>query len=65
MQNQYLTKVQREQFTLSEIQKEILVGLYLGNCAVKDKKKNARLMIRQGLIHKDYLVRLYELFQDL
>src|SRR4051812_22514064 len=66
MKNQYLTKVQREQFTLSEILKEILEGLYLGDlCGQRQKaSKKARLMFRQGLIYKDYLLHLYEKFSN-
>ena len=58
MKNLYLTKVQREQFSLSEKLREILVGLYLGDlCGQRQKAcKNARLMFRQGTIHTDYLL---------
>lgn len=66
MKNLYLTKVQREQFSLSEKLKEILVGLYLGDlCGQRQKAcKNARLMFRQGTIHTDYLLHLYEEFSN-
>jgi hypothetical protein len=40
MKNLYLTKVQREQFSLSEKLREILVGLYLGDlCGQRQKQK--------------------------
>nr|QVG61526.1 hypothetical protein [Rhizoctonia sp.] len=66
MRNQYLTKVQREQFTLSETLKEILVGLYLGDISSvkKSDNYNSYLYFEQGLVHKDYIFHLYDLFQN-
>lgn len=63
---QYLTKAQREQLTLSEIQKEILVGLLLGDLYAQKCKGcvNARLEFLQGTLHKEYLLALYERFKD-
>lgn len=61
-----LTKLERSQFSLSADLKATLVGLLLGDlCAVKLKKgTNVRLHFEQGLVHKDYLYHLYELFES-
>jgi hypothetical protein len=75
-----LTKLERSQFTLSKdlnpnlfprdsgrvYGSDILVGLLLGDlCAHKRKESvNAKLHFEQGLVHKDYLFHLYELFQS-
>lgn len=60
-----LTKLERAQFSLSTDLKNILVGLLLGDlCAVKQTKGvNVRLHFEQGLVHKDYLYHLYDLFE--
>lgn len=61
-----LTKLERSQFTLSKDLKGIIVGLLLGDlCAHKQKESvNAKLLFEQGVVHKDYLFHLYELFQS-
>jgi hypothetical protein len=60
-----LTKLERSQFVLSKDLKEILIGLLMGDlCANKRKSAvNARLVVEQGLIHKEYLCHLYELLK--
>lgn len=60
-----LTNLERAQFSLSTDLKEILVGLLLGDlCAVKQRVKgNTRLHFEQGVLHKDYLYHLYNLFE--
>lgn len=60
-----LTKLERAQFSLSTDLKNILVGLLLGDlCAVKQiKGVNVRLHFEQGILHKDYLFHLYDLFK--
>jgi hypothetical protein len=59
-----LTETERSQFSLSGKEKEILVGLLLGDISIEKPKAgvNARLFFKQGIIHKDYLLHLYELF---
>jgi LAGLIDADG DNA endonuclease family len=60
-----LTKLERSQLVLSKDLKEILTGLLMGDlCAHKRKTGvNARLLVEQGLIHKEYLCHLYELLK--
>jgi len=60
-----LTKLEQSQFSLSEDLKSILVGLLLGDlCAQKRTiKGNTCLHFEQGLVHKDYIYHLYELFE--
>lgn len=62
---QRLSKLERSQITLSSDLKPILVGLLLGDlCASKHKLGvNPTLRFEQGLVHKDYLFHLYELFK--
>jgi hypothetical protein len=59
-----LTKAEQSQFALSEDLKNILVGLILGDIFIYKACANARLCFKQGLIHKDYLEHLYELFKN-
>ena len=61
-----LSKLERSQFTLSYYLKSILVGLLLGDlCASKQNLSiNPTLRFEQGLVHKDYIFHLYELFKD-
>jgi LAGLIDADG DNA endonuclease family len=59
-----LTKVERESFSLSKELKEILVGLLLGDLYSQKENVNTRFYFKQGVIHKDYLMHLYDLFKD-
>ena len=59
-----LTKTEKESFSLSQELKDILIGLQLGDLFVQKQKVNARLVFRQGTIHKNYLWHLYELFSN-
>ena len=58
-----LSKLEQSQFSLTEDLKAILVGLALGDLFIKKQSVNARLEIKQGTIHKEYLLHLYELFK--
>ncbi len=60
-----LTNLEKSQFTLSYELRQILVGLILGDLNVQKQTKisNVRLRFKQGLVHKDYLMHLYELFK--
>src|SRR5690349_2770352 len=64
-QKKYLTKAERAEFTLTKNQKEMVVGLLLGDLNAQNLGVNARLRFAQGTVHKDYLNWLYEQFQDL
>lgn len=68
MKRKNLTKLQREELTLTQQQREIVVGCILGDLNVeKDKRAingNARLRFIQGTEHKEYLGELYEEFKD-
>ena len=57
-----LTNLEKSQFTLSDELKQILVGLILGDLHMDKQPINVRLMFKQGIIHKDYLMHLYEIF---
>lgn len=64
--NQRLTNLERAEINLPQNLKEILVGLLLGDlCAQKRSKNgNTNLHFEQGLVHKDYIFHLYDLFKS-
>jgi hypothetical protein len=57
-----LTNLEKSQFTLTDELKEILVGLILGDLYLNKQPSNVRLMFKQGIVNKDYLMHLYEIF---
>jgi hypothetical protein len=61
-----LTKAEQLEFSLSAEKKDILVGLLLGDGFSQKPKGCVNTIFRfeQGLVHKDYLVHLYEIFKD-
>ena len=61
-----LTKLEQNQFSLSEDLKSILVGLYLGDLYASKGLRciNSHLEFRQGLVHEKYLYHLYNLFSS-
>jgi len=61
-----MSKEERSLFSLSADLKNILVGLLLGDLYARKQKRNvnARLCFEQGLVHKDYLEHLFELFSN-
>jgi hypothetical protein len=59
-----LTKTEKESFSLSQELKDILIGLILGDLFVQKQNVNVRLTFRQGTIHQNYLLHLYELFSN-
>nr|QWC53663.1 LAGLIDADG homing endonuclease [Rhizoctonia solani] len=61
----YLTQAERLQFTLPTQLNEILVGLLLGDLFARKRGQagNTYLFFIQGLVHKDYLDHLYDLFK--
>jgi len=60
-----LTKKEREGFFISENLRGIIIGLLLGDLSAQKQtiKGNAYFRFEQGIVHKDYLYHLYELFQ--
>jgi len=66
MKTNYLTKLERSQFTLSSQLKEILIGLLLGDLSLEKNQAsvNVRMKFEQGLVHKEYLLHLFELFSN-
>jgi len=66
MNKKYITKAERSEFSLSQNLQDILVGLLLGDLYMQ-RRSNLTLSVRltfcQGLVHKDYLMHLYELFK--
>jgi hypothetical protein len=60
-----LTNLEKQQFSLSEEISGIIVGLILGDLHIRKRKLgvNPCLVFRQGVVHKDYLLHLYEKFQ--
>lgn len=67
MKKNYLTRAERLQFSLTAELKDILVGLILGDLFMQ-KRSNSTTSVRccfgQGLVHKEYLLHLYELFKS-
>jgi hypothetical protein len=61
-----LTKVEKEAFSLSQELKDITIGLLLGDLYARKQKLgvNTCLAFRQGILHEDYLIHLYQKFQD-
>jgi len=59
-----LSKAEQEQFSLSQKEKEILVGLLLGDLHAEKRNANTRFKFIQSTIHEEYLLDLYELFKD-
>ena len=61
-----LTHPEKEAFSLSQELKDISIGLLLGDLYARKQKLgvNVCLAFRQGTIHEDYLLHLYELFKD-
>jgi hypothetical protein len=58
-----LTKLEQSQFALTEDLQAILEGLSLGDLFINKQNVNARLEFKQGLIHVDYLMEVYEQFK--
>ncbi|KAG0122975.1 homing endonuclease, partial [Tuber indicum] len=54
------------QFSLPQNLKEILIGLFLGDLHALKRSVNGNtyLNFEQGLIHKDYIYHLYDLFKS-
>jgi len=59
-----LTRAEQAKFTLSEDLKSILVGSLLGDLCAEKLAVNVRLKFKQGIIHEDYLLHLYNLFHQ-
>jgi hypothetical protein len=61
-----LSKSEREKFVLPEDLKSILVGLLLGDLygQIQTTGVNARFRFEQSIVHEDYLLHLYALFQS-
>jgi len=66
MLKKYLTKAERAEFSPTADQKEILVGLSLGDLFIQKTKSavNPTLCFSQGGVHKEYLYHLYEKFKE-
>jgi len=60
-----LTNEQKAKFKLTERQQEILAGCLLGDLNIEKQNINARLQFKQSTIHKDYMLNLYEEFEEL
>src|SRR2546423_2218500 len=54
-----LSKAEQEQFSLSQKEKEIVVGLLLGDLGAEKQNVNTRFRFIQSIIHKEYLLALY------
>jgi hypothetical protein len=59
-----LTKAGKEALRVPSNLNEILVGLLLGDLYIEKRNINPRLVFRQGIVHQDYLLNLYELFKE-
>lgn len=63
-----LSKSDKENLTLSEIQKEVLIGVLLGDAHLSRPKSthNTKLVFDQSnSLHKEYLLHLYDIFKSL
>jgi hypothetical protein len=58
-----LTKKEQEAFSLPSDLKDIFVGLLLGDLLGRFRYGKARFVFKQGLVHEDYLLHLYEIFK--
>jgi len=60
-----LSKAERAEFALTNEDKEILVGLFLGDLYARKYKDsvNACLQFKQGTVHQEYLSHLYDRFR--
>ena len=65
MKKNYLTRSELLQLPLSSDLKNILVGLILGDLHIFKHPKgvNVNLYFEQGVVHKDYLLHLFDLFE--
>ena len=61
-----ISNLERNNFILPLNLKEILIGLLLGDLYIQKftKNGNTNLQFEQGLVHKDYIFHLYDLFKD-
>jgi hypothetical protein len=59
-----LTNVFKDSFSISSDLHEVIIGLCLGDLHISREHKNARLKFRQGLVHKDYIYHLFQLFSS-
>ena len=59
-----LTELKKSQFTLSYELEQIIVGLLLGDLCAFKRQLNVRLMFKQGIVHEDYIMHLYEIFNN-
>jgi hypothetical protein len=61
-----LTTAEKEAFSLTEEIKQIIVGLILGDLHVckRIEGKNTSLNFEQGIVHKDYIYHLFDLFES-
>ena len=50
---------------LSSIQKEVLVGVLLGDGHLEKRGNSYRIKFQQSNFHKDYIMHLYEIFKNL
>jgi hypothetical protein len=64
-QSYKLTKKEKSQLSLSEELRQILVGLLLGDLYAQKPKGGLNIILRfkQSIVHKDYLLHLYDLFK--
>jgi hypothetical protein len=44
--------------------KDIIIGLALGDLYIRKRNKNTCLCFKQGVVHQEYILHLYTLFQE-
>lgn len=57
-----LTNIERDTFSVTPNFHEVIIGSCLGDLFIRRDKKNARLIFKQGIVHKDYINHLFNLF---
>ena len=62
----FYRKSSKYDLVLSPFQKEILIGMMLGDLTAEKKNinSNTRLHFKQSLKNKEYIDHLYEIFKD-
>jgi hypothetical protein len=59
-----LTNAQKISFSLSSNLHDIIIGGILGDFFISKRHNNARLQFKQGLVYKEYLYHLFDLFSS-
>lgn len=59
-----LTNVERDSFSVTPNLHGVIIGSCLGDLYIRREKTNARLIFKQGIVHKDYIYHLFQIFSS-